>query len=525
VSLVLLGGSRFGYRLYREGAFRQNKNRSSGPGKNVLIVGAGQAGEMILRELLGNNRLSYNPIGFVDDNRKKLRRTIHGITVLGHTRDIPRIVDKYNVAEIFFAIPSAPSKAKRRIMLLCKRTTASFKTLPGVGELLDGTVKVSALHEFQIEDLLGRESVRLDTAAIGAYLRDKTVLITGSGGSIGSELCRQVAQFSPKRLVLYDNSEFNLYQIEMNLIELFPELIIYPIIGSVLNQRKVEKTLKEFTPEVVFHAAAYKHVPLMELNIGEALCNNALGTWIVAKLAQKYGVMKFVMISTDKAVRPTNIMGVSKRMAELFCQSFGQNSKTQFVTVRFGNVLNSMGSVIPLFKRQIAKGGPITVTHPDIYRYFMTIPEAVQLIMQAGAMGRGGEIFILDMGEPIKIADLARDMITLSGLEPDKDIKIVFTGLRPGEKLYEELLSDGEEVKSTLHDKIKVVGADEIEWDSLLQKMEELLNSLENEISDDIIVSKIKDIVPEFHPENGGPCASSLVTEERSCEITNSRLK
>jgi FlaA1/EpsC-like NDP-sugar epimerase len=508
VSLVLVGGSRFAYRLYREGAFKLKNDSSAGPGKNVLIVGAGQAGEMILRELLGNDRLSYNPIGFVDDNRGKQRKTIHGIRVLGHTRDIPGIVDKYNVEEIFFAIPSASSKAKRRIMLLCKRTNAGFKTLPSVGDLLNGSVKVSALHEFQIDDLLGRESVKLDTAAIGDYLRNKTVLITGGGGSIGSELCRQVAQFSPRRLVLFENSEFNLYQIEMNLIELFPDLEIYPIIGNVLNQRKVEKTLKEFTPEVVFHAAAYKHVPLMELNRGEALGNNVLGTWIVAQLAQRYGVMKFVMISTDKAVRPTNVMGASKRIAELICQSFGQNGKTHFVTVRFGNVLNSVGSVIPLFKRQIAKGGPITVTHPDIYRYFMTIPEAVQLIMQAGAMGRGGEIFILDMGEPIKIADLARDMITLSGLEPDRDIKIVFTGLRPGEKLYEELLTDGEKIKSTLHEKIRVVGAEEIDWVSMRGKIGQMLNSLQNGIPDDIIIAKIKEIVPEFQPEKGGPSAS-----------------
>jgi FlaA1/EpsC-like NDP-sugar epimerase len=525
VSLVLVGGSRFAYRLYREGAFKLNNDRSAGPGKNVLIVGAGQAGEVILRELLGNERLSYNPIGLVDDNRGKHRKTIHGIKVLGHTRDIPRIVDKYNVEEIFFAIPSASSKAKRRIMLLCKRTTAGFKTLPSVGDLLDGSVKVSALHEFQIEDLLGRESVKLDTAAIGDYLRNKTVLITGGGGSIGSELCRQVAQFSPRRLVLFENSEFNLYQIEMNLIELFPELEIYPIIGNVLNQRKVEKTLKEFSPEVVFHAAAYKHVPLMELNIGEALGNNVLGTWIVAQLAHRYGVMKFVMISTDKAVRPTSVMGASKRIAELICQSFGKNGKTQFVTVRFGNVLNSVGSVIPLFKRQIAKGGPITVTHPDIYRYFMTIPEAVQLIMQAGAMGRGGEIFILDMGEPIKIADLARDMITLSGLEPDRDIKIVFTGLRPGEKLYEELLTDGEEIKSTLHDKIKVVGVENIEWVSLSENIERLLNSLQDGISDDIILKKIKEIIPEFQPEKGGPGNLQPVSQGHSYGVTGSQLQ
>jgi FlaA1/EpsC-like NDP-sugar epimerase len=279
---------------------------------------------------------------------------------------------------------------------------------------LNGTITVNSLREFQIDDLLGREPVKLDTGSIKEYLRDKSVLITGAGGSIGSELCCQVAQFSPRRLVLYERSEFNLYQIQMKLMELFPELEIHAVIGDVLNQPRVERTFDQFRPDVIFHAAAYKHVPLMELNAEEALRNNVYGTWVVAFLAHVYGVKKFVMVSTDKAVRPTNIMGSTKRMAELICQGFGRDSKTKFVTVRFGNVLNSVGSVIPLFKRQIAKGGPLTVTHPEIYRYFMTIPEAVQLIMQAGAMGKGGEIFILDMGEPVKIVDLARDMITLS---------------------------------------------------------------------------------------------------------------
>jgi FlaA1/EpsC-like NDP-sugar epimerase len=520
VVLIFIGGSRFAYRLYREGAFkrpfgRQDKRRT---GKRVLIVGGGKAGELIIREILNNSQYDFIPVGFVDDNRAKRNMTIHGFRVLGNTRDIPRIVKQYSVEEIFLGIPSASAGAKRRIMHICKSSGAEFKTLPAVGQLLNGTVTVNALREIQIEDLLGRDSIRLDAALIKEYLRDKTVMITGAGGSIGSELCRQVAHFSPRRLVLYERSEFNLYQIQMNLLELYPDLEVHAVIGDVLNQSRAEKTLRQFKPEVLFHAAAYKHVPLMESNSEEALRNNVYGTWVIARLSHAYGVKKFVMVSTDKAVRPTNIMGASKRIAELVCQGIGRDSKTKFVTVRFGNVLNSVGSVIPLFKRQIAKGGPITVTHPEIYRYFMTIPEAVQLIMQAGAMGKGGEIFILDMGEPIKIVDLARDMITLSGLEPDKDITIVFTGLRPGEKMYEELLTEGEEITSTLHEKIKVAGAEKIEWQVLMEKVDNMLESLKDGFSQTTIET-VRDIVPEFQPEKGGPRSSMTTVRDFSYDI------
>lgn len=493
--LTLVGGSRFAYRLYREGWLQQSHN--SVKKRNIIIVGAGRAGELIVREILGNPQPDYNLIGFVDDDRKKHNMTMHGIQVLGYTRDIPKFVERYDIQEIVLAIPSARMEAKRRIMHVCKRTNAAVKSVPTVKDLLTGKVKINTLHEIQIEDLLGREPVKLDTAAIEEYLRDKTVMVTGAGGSIGSELCRQISHFSPKRLVLYENSEFNLYQIEMNLKELFPALQLEPIIGNIQNKLKVEKVLREFRPDVVFHAAAYKHVPLMEANLEEALANNVFGTWVIAQLSQEYGVKKFVLVSTDKAVRPFNIMGASKRIAELTCQVMGENKITQFVTVRFGNVLNSVGSVIPLFKAQIAKGGPVTVTHPEIYRYFMTIPEAVQLIMQAGAMGKGGEVFVLDMGAPVKIFDLARDMISLSGLEPDKDIKIIFTGLRPGEKLYEELLTDGEEVKATLHDKIKIVGAEKVEWNNLKKELESLLASLQKG-STDRLVEQVKKIVPEY---------------------------
>jgi len=516
VVLVLAGGSRFGYRLLREGWLKPISDPYSSA-KNVLIVGAGRAGEMLLREILGNYRLNYTPIGFVDDSRKKRNMTIHGFRVLGNSREISRIVKEYDVAEVFLAIPAASGAAKRRIMLTCKRAGIKSKTLPAVGELLSGLAKVSLLRDFQIEDLLGREPAQLDAALIREYLRDKTVMITGAGGSIGSELCRQVAQVSPKEIVLFERSEFNLYQITMNLLELFPGVQVHPVIGDILNQQRVEQTFAKFMPHVVFHAAAYKQVPLMEMNPIEAVRNNVHGTAIVARCAHAYGVRKFVMISTDKAVRPTNIMGVSKRIAELICQGIGSTSRTKFVTVRFGNVLNSVGSVIPLFKRQIEKGGPITVTHPDVYRYFMTIPESVQLIMQAGAMGKGGELFILDMGEPVKIADLARDMIILSGLDPDKDIKIVYIGLRLGEKLYEELLTAGEEIKSTLHEKIKIADSESIDWPSLLIKIEMLLESLRNGFSRDV-VQRIKEIVPEFQPEKGGPGMREEAHDEATLE-------
>jgi FlaA1/EpsC-like NDP-sugar epimerase len=496
VVIVLIGGSRFAYRLYREGGLRLKRIKQKGSSR-VLIIGAGRAGDLILREILRDHGHVYTPVGFVDDDRKKRNMTIHGYRVLGNTRDIQRIAAKHDIDEILLAIPSAPAQAKRRIVHTCTRARIKFKTLPSVGDLLKGTVTVNALREFQIEDLLGREPVKLDTAAIKQYLRDKTVMITGAGGSIGSELCRQVAQFSPRRLVLYEQSEFNLYQIEMLLADQYPEVNLCPIIGDVLNRQKVERTLGLFKPDVVFHAAAYKHVPLMELNPEEALRTNVLGTWTMASLSHECGVSKFVMVSTDKAVRPTNIMGASKRIAEIICQGFARDGKTKFVTVRFGNVLNSVGSVIPLFKSQIAKGGPVTVTHPEIYRYFMTIPEAAQLIMQAGAMGQGGEIFILDMGEPIKIVDLAKDMITLSGLEPDKDIKIVFAGLRPGEKLYEELLMDGEEVTSTIHQKIKVAAAEKVDWRSTLSHIEQLLASLQDGMSG-ASLETVKRLVPEY---------------------------
>jgi len=520
IVIVLIGGSRFAYRLYYESWLKLGHAGKRCSGENVLIVGSGSAGEALLREIINNYCLSYNPVGLVDDNRSKRNLTVHGYRVLGNTREIPKIVKEHYVSKIFIAIPSATPQARRRIMLYCKKTGLMIKTLPGVGDLLNGRVKVQMLRDFQIDDLLGREPIKLDTASIKEFLRDKTVMITGAGGSIGSELCRRVASFSPRKLILFERAEYNLYHIQMNLMELFPNVDISAVIGDVQNQDNVERALSRYMPEVIFHAAAYKHVPLMEMNPVEALRNNVLGTWTVADMARKFGVGKFVMVSTDKAVRSTNIMGVSKRMAELVCEGFNGNGKTQFVTVRFGNVLNSVGSVIPLFKRQIEKGGPLTVTHPEIYRYFMTIPESVQLILQAGAMGKGGELFILDMGEPVKILDLARDMITLSGLVPERDIKIEFTGLRPGEKLYEELLTADERVMETLHEKIKVAHRDEVDEIVLQNKIEEMFLDIgQNGFTHETIL-RIKDIVPDFQPEKGGPTTPKQALRNLSYELT-----
>ena len=517
--ILLIGGARLAYRMFRES--QKAPGSKQVPDKNIFIVGAGKTGDMIIREILRNDLLHYRIVGFIDDDRAKRNASLHGYRVLGCTRDIPKLAAALNVSKVFLAIPSATAKAKRRIVRICNKAGLTIKTVPNVGDILRGSIKVSSLRDFQIEDLLGREPVKLDEQSIKNYVRNKTVMITGAGGSIGSELCRQIALIAPAHLVLFERGEFNLYQVHMELLDLFPGMEISPVIGDVLNRATVEQAMKKYKPHVVFHAAAYKHVPLMEINPVEALRNNVLGTWTVANLAHTYGVEKFVMISTDKAVRPTNVMGASKRMAELICHGLFRNSNTQFVTVRFGNVLNSVGSVIPLFKKQIEKGGPLTVTHPDIYRYFMTIPEAVQLIMQAGAMGQGGEIFILDMGQPVRIVDLARDMITLSGLEPEKDIQIVFTGLRPGEKLYEELLTGGEALISTPHEKIKVASVETVDASILLTRLDNLVFELMRNGYSKAIVNTIKEIVPDFQPENGGPNSQHEILRAASYEMSH----
>lgn len=434
------------------------KRNGNGNGKAVLkkalIVGAGDAGDMVARELSKHPEMGRYPIGFVDDSPEKQHMRLHGIPVLGTRHDIPRLVATHGVSEIVIAIPSGNRQTIREIVDICRSTKAELRILPGVYELIGGHVTVNQIREVRIEDLLGREPVRVDVTEIASYLRGERVLVTGAGGSIGSELCRQIARFEPAQLLLLGHGENSIYNIHLELKEKHPNLNLVPIIADIQDEKRIDAVFKLYKPSVVFHAAAHKHVPLMEANPGEAIKNNVFGTKNVAEAADKYGAKRFVLISTDKAVNPTSVMGATKRLAELIIQSLSRQSKTKYVAVRFGNVLGSRGSVVPLFQRQIARGGPVTVTHPDMKRYFMTIPEAVQLVIQAGAMGKGGEVFVLDMGEPVRIVDLAYDMIRLSGFRPNVDIAVEFIGVRPGEKLFEELLTAEEGTEATKHERI-----------------------------------------------------------------------
>lgn len=453
LSVVSLGGIRF---LYRVVEVNRGGTGSQGKAKRLLIIGAGDAGALLVKEIKRSNTLNYDIVGIIDDDNTKKGKLINGIKVIGGRDEIISACCDHEVEEIILAIPSADLKTKKQIINLCKQTNCKLKTLPGVYEMIDGNVNLSKIRDVNIEDLLGREQVKLNNDNINKYIKDKTILVTGGGGSIGSELCRQIAKFRPQKLIILDIYENNAYDLEMELNYSFPDLNKKVIIASIRDEKRLREVFDSERPEVVFHAAAHKHVPLMEKNPAEAIKNNILGTYNVVKLSHEYNVKKFVQISTDKAVNPTNIMGATKRFCEIMIQAFDTISSTEYVAVRFGNVLGSNGSVIPLFKKQIAHGGPVTVTHPDINRFFMTIPEAAQLVIQAGAMANGGEIFVLDMGEPVKIADLARDLITLSGYRPDVDVKIEYTGLRPGEKLYEELLMNEVALTSTEHKKIFV---------------------------------------------------------------------
>lgn len=498
-NILFIGGIRMAVRLYKEGTGKI-KLKASSDAKNVLIVGAGDAGEMILREMQHNPKLGYNPVGFVDDDRSKRKETIHGVAVLGNTRDMCRVVRDYSVDEVVVALPSATGKAMRRIVNTCKRAGVKFKTLPFIGNLIDGKVSVSQIRDVDIEDLLGRDAVDLDMSLIGKELANKVIMVTGAAGSIGSELVRQVALFNPKKIVLFERGENDLYNFEMELKRKSLNTKLVYFVGDVRERERVRECMELHRPTYIFHAAAYKHVPMMEMNPAEAVKNNIFGTKVLVDLACEYNVEKFVLISTDKAVRPTNVMGATKRVAELILQSkaASEGGNTHFIAVRFGNVLGSNGSVIPLFKKQIADGGPVTLTHPEITRYFMTIPEAVQLVIQAGAMGDGGEIFLLEMGEPVKIRDLAENLIRLSGLTPGEDIEIAYTGLRPGEKLYEELLIDGEGIKKTHHKKIWVLEgtkADTEFIDSILKDIE--IASKEGKDSE--VKSILKKLVPEYN--------------------------
>ncbi len=469
--------------------------------KRLLIVGAGDCGEKIFREIRDNAGLKYEVVAFVDDDVNKLNKKIHGIPIAGEISELKTIAEKFKTDESLIAISSRTSMQMRQIVSICEESGIPFKTLPGMGELIDGKVTVNAIRKIDYKDLLWREIVRLEEDRIGEYIEDAMVLVSGAGGSIGSELCRQICRFRPRRLILYERAESALYEIEIELKQNFPSIEIISMLADIRDRRQISYAYKTYKPQVVFHAAAYKHVPMMELHPWKAVKNNILGTRNMVDISKEFSVERFVFVSTDKAVRPTNIMGTSKRVAELIVQ--GQNnchlSDKKFMTVRFGNVVGSVGSVGPLFKKQIASGGPVTVTHPEVTRYFMTIPEACQLILQAGAMGKGGETFLLDMGTPVKIVDMARDMIRLSGFEPDVDIKIEFTGLRPGEKLYEELITEGEDIETTSHEKIMVLRGNSYDQIVLNGCIDEL-GRLAHEQDSDSIRAKLCEIVPEFKP-------------------------
>ena len=497
---TFIGGSRFVLRTFN--GVTPMLRRPEGV-RNVMVIGAGEAGSMVIQEFKRHPDLKMRPVVLIDDDVNKHGMRIHGVRVFGGRHIIPEMVQKKNIKEIVIAMPSIDRLQIREIVNICSETKCKLRILPGVYELLDGKVSVKRLRDVKIEDLLGREPVKINLEEISEYLKDKVVLVTGGGGSIGSELCRQIARFKPKELLIFDISENNIYNLEFDLKNLFPDLKYTALIGSIRDRARLEYIFDKYRPNVVFHAAAHKHVPLMELNATEAIKNNVFGTLNVAELADKYNAERFTLISTDKAVNPTNIMGASKRIAEIIIQMMSMKSSTVFSAVRFGNVLGSEGSVVPLFKKQIESGGPVTVTHPEVIRYFMTIPEAVQLVIQAGAMAKGGEIFILDMGEPVKIADLARDMIRLSGLEPDVDIEIEYIGLRPGEKLYEELLLNEEGITATKYKKIYIAKPtfhNGETFEKELSNLKELLFNSNAEVKD-----VIKRLVPNYkcHDEVG----------------------
>jgi FlaA1/EpsC-like NDP-sugar epimerase len=492
-TILVLGGLRMAIRLYYE----EFRTVESGRLKRFLIVGAGDAGEELLRAIHRMPVTQYQVIGFIDDDAAKQGINIHGIPVLGTVEQLPKICKDRNIEEIAIAMPSASGAELRRVIQVCTGTKIRFRTVPSITDIASGKFTVSQIRDVDINDLLGREAVQLDQDLIEAYVRDKTIVVTGAGGSIGSEMCKQVCNFNPKLLLLIEQAENPLFYVEQELRREFPDIGMKAIICDITDKMRVGEIFEQYKPEVVIHAAAHKHVPLMELNPGEAIKNNVVGTQVVADASDKWGTANFVMISTDKAVNPTSIMGSSKRIAEMYIQDLSRTSKTQFVTVRFGNVLGSEGSVVPIFKKQIAEGGPLTVTHPDMKRYFMTIPEASQLVLQAATMGKGGEIFVLDMGEPVKIVDLARELITLSGFRPGEDIEMVFTGPRPGEKLFEELSIKGEDMQPTRHPKIGVWTNIPVDHDKVQAGINELVNSAKKQEYDEII-QKIKELVPEY---------------------------
>ena len=491
--ILLMGGSRFVYRMWKEqGLYGAIKLR----GEPVLVLGAGDAAASLAKELSRSS--DWRLVGFLDDNTERHGRTLNGIRVLGGLDSLKEWAERLGVSQVIIAMPSSSHQQRKRAIQLCNAAKVKALTVPSFDDLMSGKVAVSQLRAVELDDLLGRDPVKLDDAGLHGLLTEKVIMVTGAGGSIGSELCRQVARFAPARLVLFEQSEFALYTIEQELKQAFPALDFACLVGDVRDAARVDEVMRQHRPAALFHAAAYKHVPLMEQhNAWQAIRNNVLGTWTVAQAAQRNGVGKFVMISTDKAVNPTNVMGASKRLAEMVCQALQPAGNTRFVMVRFGNVLGSTGSVIPKFREQIARGGPITVTHPEITRYFMSIPEAAQLVLQAGLMGQGGEIFVLDMGEPVRIVDLAKDLIRLSGFAKE-EVKIEFTGLRPGEKLYEELLADSEHSLPTPHPKLRIAQARQAD----LAWLEKLLKWTESTtMPDEQVRAALRDWVPEYQPD------------------------
>ena len=498
VSFAALCAEELGIRLSYRVVISLFGNHSKKAAKRIMIVGAGTSGSVILKEMTTSSLVNGCVVCFVDDDKNKAGKFLNGVPVAGNRNDIPRLAEEYKIDEIYIAIPSASAKERKAIIEICRETGCQVKILPGIYQLINGEVSIAKLRNVEIEDLLGRDPIRVNLDEIMGYVSGKVVLVTGGGGSIGSELCRQVASHNPKQLIIFDIYENNAYDIQLELKEKYPDLDLVVLIGSVRNTHRIETVFKKYRPDIVYHAAAHKHVPLMEDSPNEAIKNNVFGTYKTAKAADKYGTSRFVLISTDKAVNPTNIMGASKRMCEMVVQMMNARSKTDFVAVRFGNVLGSNGSVIPLFKKQIEQGGPVTVTHPDIIRYFMTIPEAVSLVLQAGAYAKGGEIFVLDMGEPMKILDLAKNLIRLSGYTPDVDIPIVFTGLRPGEKLYEELLMNEEGMQDTPNKLIHIGKPIEFDMERFEEQLEELYVTA-NEDGDGIREDVMR-IVGTYHP-------------------------
>ena len=492
LNIILVGGSRLVLRVYyywRTKFISQDRSK-------VIIVGAGDAGAMIARELIHRYQASKELVGFVDDDPSKRFQMLLGAKILGYRDDLAELVERHGVDEIIIAIPSAGGSVLREIVRLCKTLGCVVKTVPGIYELIDGKVSVSQLRSIALEDLLRREQINLNEENVQAFIKDKTVLVTGAGGSIGSELCRQIAKHSPAGIVLLGKGENSIYEIHQELLVKFPGLELKPVIADVRDAIRIDEVFDRFRPQIVFHAAAHKHVPLMEAQPSEAVQNNVFGTKTVSEAACRHGVEAFIMISTDKAVNPTSVMGATKRIAELFIQYMNSSCQaTRFSAVRFGNVLGSRGSVIPLFRRQIAIGGPVTVTDPEMRRYFMTIPEAVQLVLQAGVLARGGEVFVLDMGEPIRIVDMAKDLIELSGLKPYEDIEIKFTGLRPGEKLFEELLTAEEGTTSTTHAKIFRANLRQVDGALLEQKLVTLRKMRDEEA----VRAMIRDMVPTYN--------------------------